>query len=95
MTSSSALILVGAAIGGTLLVQYVIRKGIFGAVTENALKILREKSNSRVGGAEVSVDNVPKTEAAIKEEELENESSSSKSVDERAERILKRKKDEK
>ena len=95
MTSSSALILVGATIGGTLLVQYVIRKGIFGAVTENALKILREKSNSRVGGAEVSVDNVPKTEAAIKEEELEYESSSSKPFDERAERILKRKKDEK
>lgn len=87
MTTSGAILLAGAGVGGVLLLQYLLRRGIFGAVTENALRILRQKSNSRIGGADVTPENTPIPDVQASKEELPNESASSKAAQERGDRL--------
>jgi hypothetical protein len=88
MTTTSVVLLIGGGIAGTLILQKLLRAGALSSITQSTLNLLKKKSGDRIGGAEVAVDNTPVQEGTPDAKEFPNESSSSKSVDERADRIL-------
>lgn len=88
MTTTGIVLLIGGGIAGTLIIQRLLRGGALSAITESTLNILKKKSGERIGGAEVTVDNTPVQGNSPDAKEFPNESSSSKAVDERADKIL-------
>lgn len=88
MTTAGIVLLVGGGVAGTLIIQRLLRGGGLSAITESTLNLLKKKSGDRIGGAEVAVDNTPVQEGTPDAKEFPNESSSSKAVDERADKIL-------